>query len=134
MHEAALALAALPAEVRIGIPLRPYSLGHELFLIREQNPLITGGDVQPGHIYEAVWICSSSFRELTRPGYLDFIKAKLLSRKLKKIPLEDGIAAFREYRQLGSLEFPLSQIKRPNEGPTRDIGSPFLIRLHHFLC
>lgn len=138
MHEAALSRAALPAPVRIyGIELRPYALGHELFLIRENNPLAVGGNPLPGDLFEAVWICSSTFKECTeaRSSLFYIPKLWLLKRRAKKYNFEKEAEAFRQYREDGSLEFPISEIPRPNRdsGPTRPPGSPFLLRLHQFV-
>lgn len=42
MHEPLLSRAAAPTKtVVLGLLMRPYSLGHELFLLREDNPMAT---------------------------------------------------------------------------------------------
>src|SRR2546421_10443514 len=62
MHESALARAALPAPtICLGMRLRPYSLGHELWLIRESCQVLCGS-VQG--LPAAVLICSQDWDAL----------------------------------------------------------------------
>lgn len=137
MHEPLLALAALPAPAAVcGIPLRPYSLGHELFLIREQSPFVFGGDVLPGDLLNALWICSGTFEDARDAihswSYLP--KIWLYKRRVNRCHLEWESTAFRAYRADGLLEFPLSEIANANSGPTPRLpGSPSILRLNQFL-
>jgi hypothetical protein len=136
MHEAALSRAALPAATRIaGIELRPYSLGHELFLIRENSPFIFGGTVQPGDIFEAILICSATFDGLkrARESFLYLPILWLLKRRVSKCNLELAEKSLQEYRESGCLELPISDNIRPERINNRDPGTPFILRLHQFL-
>jgi hypothetical protein len=137
MHEPLLALAALPAPAAIcGIPLHPYSLGHELYLTREQSPFVFGGTVLPEDLFDATWICSSTFNELrAAPHRFSYIpKLWLTRRRFRRCNHELEIEAFRNYRDSGSLELPLSDIANPDAGPApRPPGAPFILRLHHFM-
>jgi hypothetical protein len=140
MHEPLLAQAALPAPVRIcGIPLAPYSLGHELFLIRENSPFIFGGTVLPQDLFEAVWICSGSFDDCRRAPHTwtYLLKLWLLKRRIARCDnFEREAESFRQYRESGTLEFPISELPRPGESgpPPRPAGAPYLLRLHDFVC
>src|SRR4051812_47664580 len=110
MHEPLLAKAALPAPTRIcGIPLRPYSLGHELFLIRESNPFAVGGPILPGDLQEAIWICAMTFKACRRAHaslmYLPALMALKwrVGRSVKRGHIIGDISAFRAYRADGCL-------------------------------
>jgi hypothetical protein len=138
MHEAALALAALPAPtVVFGMLLRPYSLGHELFLIREQNPIALGTcKVEREHLALAVLICCQSYEEAKRTAFDPLIRLKLWlwKRRTRHCDFKTELAAFREYQKQGSLEFPVSDVVRPDRKPSsRAPGTPFILRLHQWL-
>jgi hypothetical protein len=69
MHEPLLFTAALPARTTcLGLPLRPYSIGHELHLWRDQNVLLFNEDTpnQFPALLSAVLICCHSWQELQR--------------------------------------------------------------------
>lgn len=143
MHEAALAQAALPAPtVVLGLLLRPYSLGHELFLIREGNCVgnavasIGGKPPEMRDLVEAVLICCQTFAEakaMNRDWFFE-LKMKLWGRRLKKVDVAVELGKFRAYLDQGSLEFPISRMPRPGVRTSgRMAGAPFLLRLHQFL-
>jgi hypothetical protein len=143
MHEPLLAQAALAANPRIyGLPLRDYSLGHELFLIRENSAFLFGGEPQPKDIFEAVWICSSTWTDLLRckSSFFYIPQLCLLKRaaqKINRIPggFEKAVATFKAYREQGCSEFPMSDTIRPDrqKSTSRDPGTPFILRLQQFL-
>lgn len=140
MHEAALARAALPAPTVIQrTPLRPYSLGHELLLIREGNAFLCGGPPTRKDVIQGVWICANTWDENRRVQneFLAPLKAWIIARRFKRCNLGLCLKAFQEYLESSSLEFALSDIPRPSSAPsssaTRIPGSPFILRLHHFL-
>src|SRR2546421_6679103 len=102
MHEPLLAQAALPARsIILGMVLRPYSLGHELFLLREQNPLATvysfgqAGQVRPQDLAQAILICCQSFSECRAMVQDRFLGLKLWvwRRRLRKINFQRELAA-----------------------------------------
>jgi len=143
MHEAALAQAALPAPtVCFGLELRPYSIGHELFLIREHNPILLVGPadadrsiVKTRDLAEAVLICCQSFEECKRmhSDWLIGLKLGLWRRRAEKMNPELQLQAFLDYRASGSLEFPITERVTCGANPGRPPGAPFLLRLHQFL-
>lgn len=73
MHELAFADAARPTQVRVlGLLLRPYSIGHELLLLKQRNPFITQRTTEiadlplENRIYsvrECALICSQTWRQ-----------------------------------------------------------------------
>src|SRR5579864_7173484 len=113
MHESLLAQAVLPAPtIILGRLMRPYSLGHELFLFREGNPLVSGGSATAtrADLAQGVLICMQSFEECRRMNsdWLLALKMWLLEVTTRKHPLQRNLMAFDDYRESGSLEFPLS--------------------------
>jgi hypothetical protein len=136
MHESALARAALPAPTRcLGRELLPYSLGHELWLIRENNPVLRGGlEGLPG----AVFICSRTWTELLEVRshrWLALDMALWRWRIRARLSTFDAqLSIFLAYRNEGLLEFPISTIVRPDRGPSQRLpGTPFILRLQQWL-
>lgn len=136
MHEPLLAEAALPAPtVVLGLLMRPYSLGHELFLLREENPLVTEPTkANAGHLLQAVWVCASTWDEAKRTPYdwLAGLKLKLLAWRNRGANIETQTLLWLAYRYKGTAEFPLSEIASPDKQSGRLPGAPFLLRLHMF--
>jgi hypothetical protein len=138
MHEAAFSQAALPAPARVlGLNLKPYSLGHELWLTREQNPLSLSFNGQNAAVLvsglpAASLICSQNFAQIHAMNG-DFwigLKLKLWSCRLKKLNLATELAAFLEYRTRGTLAFP----DEPASGEKgRAFGAPLLLCLFEFV-
>lgn len=149
MHDAVLAQAALPAPaVVLGMLLRPYSLGHELWLVREESPFLFGNAGDPRlktALPAAVLICSQSWNELSvmRRDWLLSLKLWVWRRRINRISyansrefsprkknrrelasirvkpyLEAELAKFIAYREAGLQEFPLSDIARSDRGPS----------------
>ncbi len=140
MHETLFAQAALPAPARVlGLTLRPYSLGHELWLIREQNVFAVHHREKVSqlqilrHLPAAVLICSQTFDELqaVNTDLLFGLKAWIWRRRVKRMDVKGEVRGFMRYLQEGCLDF-------PGETPTktrqsRESGAPYLLRLHDFL-
>lgn len=142
MHERTLALAARPEPViLLGLLLRPYSIGHELCLIRANNPFAlpeSGTRPTAVDLAEAVWICHQTWAE-NRDDYRDplfFLKRWIWRTRIKlhrrTLNIDRDIKAFEEYRESGSLEFPLSDMPKPDEPASRPLGAPFLLLLEQF--
>jgi hypothetical protein len=135
MHEAAFASAALPAPAQsLGLLLRPYSIGHETFLLRENNPVLTGGNVSRDKLAEAVLICSQTFAEcqaMSGDRWIN-LKLRLWRRRVRKLDTISELAAFHAYRNAGSQEFKCNEPSNTG-GKIRYYGAPFLLRLHQFL-
>lgn len=133
MHEAALAQAALPAPVRcLGKQLLPYSLGHELWLARE-NCSVLRGSIEG--LPTAVLICSSRWSELSvlhsqRWLGLDMRLWKLRTRRMD---VAAELKKFIQYRNDGLLEFPVSEIIDTERTASRMPGAPFILRLQQWL-
>ncbi len=143
MHDAVLSQAALPAPVFCyGRPLRPYSLGHELWLVREQNAILRAADKPPYSIDVlrslpgAVLICSRTWEELRtmRAERWLGLDLWLWRKRTRKLDVAHETEKFVAYRAAGLLEFPLSTIVRPDRGPTPRLpGGPFILRLQQWL-
>jgi hypothetical protein len=137
MHEAALARAAQPATaIVLGTRLRPYSLGHELLLSTRDLHLSKYEDLET-----AVLICCHSWREYSAPDFWAGLKARLWKWRtwqwrvpIMRERLEEEARKLIEYREQGSLEFPLSELAAGgNSTGSRWPGAPFLLRMHQFL-
>jgi hypothetical protein len=137
MYETAFAKAATPAPVSIlGLPLRPYSVGHELFLIGRNNAFVC--DRPPGttDLIEAALVCAHSWEEIHAPAPWLTVKTAMWRwhvRKQLANPME-WILTFYLYRHNGST-VPHHQPPglAANETPGREPGAPFLLRLIQFL-
>ena len=137
MHESLLYRAAAPVpSVVMGLLLRPYSIGHDLRLTGLGNPLHNSDSATPRQLSEAVLICSQGWRETERMPW-DFMlrfKLALWRRRCRGMDAKAELEKFIRYRNEGSLEFPPSEIQDPSRsGSTKVAGSPFALRLHHFL-
>src|SRR2546426_11127910 len=81
MHEALLSRAALPAPaIVLGLRLRPFSLGHYLWLEREQISDLQISNLKSAieSLPAAVLICSQSWTQLTRvPGFDPLLSLKM---------------------------------------------------------
>jgi len=140
MHTAVFAQAALPAPVRVlGLRLRPYSLGHELWLAREQNPLALSCDRCPMSsvlqaLPQAVLACAQTFPEIEgmRRDRLLPLKFILWNFRLRRCNFAAELAAFLEYRTRGTLCFP-DEPPDPLDNPGRPVGAPLLLSLHAFV-
>lgn len=135
MHEALLAEAALPAPATIlGLAMQPYSLGHELWLIRQGSPFVLGGEVTKAKLYEAVLICSETWEGARRMNRDWLMPAKLMLWRWRTrnelVPLASQ--DFQYYRERGCLCVPINPPK-PGQVTVRPPGSPFLVRLKNFL-
>jgi hypothetical protein len=144
MHEAALAQAALPAPtVILGLLMRPYSLGHELHLIREQNPIITSlamDQTTLKNLRQAALICCQSWSECRRMHADPFLKLKIRFWKLRTrnisrpLGFAAGVVKFIDYRNTGVLDFPpRKDVRKPGSTPTRKPGTPFILSLQQFV-
>jgi hypothetical protein len=138
MHDVALALATLPAPTRIfGLPMRPYSLGHELQLIRESNSLLSGGSANVPRIEfaQAVLICSQTFEECRRINFdwLAGIKIAAWRWRMRNVDHDPHVQAFINYRRDGSRFLPQGRQTIAGSGSVKVAGAPFLLRLYQFL-
>ncbi len=133
MHEPLLSRAALPAPtIVLGLTLRPYSIGHELYLIREQNAIATGGKPRQSDLAQAALICCNTWAENQKlcRDLLFPIKAWAWKRRARKCIFEVELEAFKDYRAEGSLSFPPSGISRHDSTPGTPPGAPFVLRIY----
>lgn len=140
MHEAALAQAALPVPSRIlRLPLLPYSLGHELFLIRCGNPLVCLSEPEFDQLpiarqIEAISLaalaCCQTWRENTTQRHRWLWLWHFLNRRANWAL---AIADFRNYREAGGLAFKAELPSGEHTGPVRFLGAPELLILYQFI-
>jgi hypothetical protein len=115
--------------------LRPYSLGHELWLSKLGNPLWFSDYANPRELYEAVLICSQTWRQIDQMPWEPLIRLKLWiwKRRSRKMNFKTELLKFSAYRDSGQVEFPLSEVTEPTRGQSRLPGCPFLLRLQQWL-
>jgi hypothetical protein len=112
MHDAAFARAAVPSPTRIlNLPLRPYSVGHSLWLAAADNPLGEDGapnsSITPLQALEAIWICSHTWDELgeMHRRWLTLLKLWIWRWRRRGLDPAQAAAYFQNYRRAGS-DFP----------------------------
>jgi hypothetical protein len=134
MHESVLARAALPAPTTcLGRRLLPYSIGHELWLAREGNPVLRG---MVSGLPAAVLICSRTWDQLRAMDSERWLSLDLAlwHWRARRMDHARELARFIAYRADGLLEFPLSDVARRDRGQTpRLSGTPFILRLQQWL-
>lgn len=139
MHEVLFAESAKPQAYQcLGLPLRVYSIGHELALLRSQNPLLmlswAGFDELPDDqqriaLVRAVDICSMSYAEsnFVPKTWFERWKYENVCRKWRKFiatavfPLE--IAEFRNYLQSGRNLMPSLSSSVPEDVEAYEIAN-----------
>jgi hypothetical protein len=132
MQSRAFADAVRQAPRRIlRVWLQPYSLGHEMLLTAEGNPLLWQGMLWESlpierkifSVIRAVQICSRNWKQNQKPDH----NLKLWFYLIRK---DDKLAAceqFKEYRNTGSTYPELMEPPKPDALPKQDaLGSPYL--------
>lgn len=135
MHEAALAQAALPQPTYVlGLRMRPYSIGHELWLIRRGNILLSGGFTKRD-VYDAALACSETWEGIKKlsEDKLLLLKCVLWRWKTRNVNFEEHAKAFIQYRALGSICFEVDSSLSKGFEYGRQPGAPFLLRLASLL-
>lgn len=134
MNDEAFADAARPTPRAIlRLPMLPYSIGHELILQAERNPLLAVPSdfnsipdvLQRAAIFRAVLVCSRTWEENERCARWPFLWAWFAKRS--NIPL--AVAEFRTYRNDGSTCPYLSTLERNSP---RSLGSPIMALLLNY--
>jgi hypothetical protein len=134
MHDLAFADAVRPARYRIlGLLMRQYSIGHELILFKQRNPLL-------GSLEEFKTLSSSDKKEAVIEALVICYQRRLPFFWMVKNRLSDFDAAaeqFINYRRDGSL-FPPSPESEADfmcngdKESGRNLGAPMLARLYNF--
>lgn len=154
MHEVSFASANTPDRVFIlGLRMRRFSIGHEIALWAQKNPLVTytpeGFDELPvaeknlailravlicyrnwtGCFLPEKWLALFSWRLRGRPVGIWKFKIRLTGA----VDFSKAIAEFREYRLAGSNDFPTVKIPRESRSQFHYFGAPEVARLLLFL-
>lgn len=134
MHDEAFANAFMPRRARVlQIPLRHYSLAHEIWLISRNNPILSrGGNIRREDIIQAVLICAHTHAQLLKLDTDIFLgwKIRIWRRRLRAEDFALALAAFEEYRAAGSTEPPTLEVAGEKGHPP---GAPFVLQLLQFL-
>lgn len=137
--------AVRPDTVRIlRLLMQPYSIGHELILLKERNPLIVLNEVafdllpipqQITAVIRAVLVCCQDYESSSQPHKW----LKLWGWRNRHSNYIDAAWLFRRYRADGST-FPPSPDKESDEIANgkdeggRQLGGDIITRVLNFLC
>lgn len=162
MHEFSVADAFRPNPTSVlGLPLEPYSIGHELILLRRRNAFLTLSEAefslldfwqQLHAIREAVWLCSDSYgarERFERPSWF-MLGMRWNERKRrmwvccqKELLPEDyalAVADFRNYLVEAHPRIPSPgkfaiEVLYPDDAESRgrSYGQPMVLSLYHFV-
>lgn len=160
MHDLAFADAARPRKVVVlGVPLMPYTIGHEILLCQAQSPLIylspesfdkLGDEERMRSVASVATICSRTWREANCGGM--FIpKVKIFGPKVKRGILvrtgtdwESEIKTVREYLEKGRYLLPppdreadhicskTNGYSSSNDMKGRSFGAPLVAQMINF--
>lgn len=134
MKELAFAEAARPRPpVILRVLLRPYSLGHEIILMEEQNALLASKELfesfpvenQIASVMRAALVCSKSWEENQRRDKWTRLWGWMIRNDDFKQAAED----FRSYRETGSTA---PNVLPPSDNSGRELGAAFLARITLF--
>ena len=139
MHDAQYADAARPARVSIlGLPMRDYSIGHEILLWRKRNTLATYSEEsfaelddsqQKDDLFHALFTCERSWTENFQPVRF----ACLFGWTRRNADYPAAFKAFREYRESGSQTLKTKKMPRVAGAPHHYFGAPETARLVLFV-
>jgi hypothetical protein len=115
-----------PREV-LGIPLRPFSLGHFLILAHSESPFIFGGPIGDGDFIFAVNICSRTYEQCLEWIYWRDFESEATDDFVKKDVTHDqyeqALEFFRDY--LTEALHPPPYVATNDGDPTR-AGAPWV--------
>ena len=149
MQEFSYANAVLPPPVCVlKLPLRTFSLAHELFLVRFRSPFHESSgiseaqfnqldyDAQCAALHTAINVCSSSWRQI----HFDWmwpLKAQILRWRRRGLKPEDYALACAEFRNYlaSHRNYPRlsKRSRKKGEEEGRSYGAPLLSQLHQFV-
>ena len=132
MHENLLSHAVVPQRFTVlRLPLMPYSLGNELMMQREENPLLLLSRKEFDELSQ-VKQCYSLIRAVNiccvRPPKVFW----WWSWRNKREDFALAVAEFRNYLDAGRLEF-RAQLPKSDDTEVRYIGAPEILRLYAFI-
>lgn len=147
MHDIPFADSTQPAAVSVlKLLMLPYSVGHELTLLVQRNPLVflsqgdfgeLSGNDQRAAIIAAADVCCQSWAEY-HGRYTGWERFKIARkwrqwrRVLDRADYGEAIESWRKYRADGSLTFPMEEM--PDAGAEfRYLGQPEMASLLNFL-
>ena len=134
MHEKTFADAFhVPQCSEFGLRLRNYAIGHELALMRDENPVVTYSEKAFSELPPAV-------QKLALAGAVEICAYRVPRFKLlwalraARMAIEDELSKFRNYRAAGSLDLPTVKQPRVSGGPAYHyFGAPELARLLNYV-
>jgi hypothetical protein len=130
MHDALFADAVRPeGAVVLNLLMLEYSIGHELLLWRQRNPMVThsreGFEVLPATDRREALMLAALACHRTWEGNKDQAEnLKQWGKSTKKLNLETEVAKFRAYRIDGSHTLPTRAMPKTSGVPFHYFGSP----------
>lgn len=116
----------------LGLRLRNYAIGHELALIRQGNPVATYSENGFAELSDAA-------QRLSLAGAVEVCCHRLPRSKLLwgilclRMNFDAELKKFREYRNSGSMQFPITQQPRARNVPYHYFGAPELAGLINYV-
>lgn len=136
MHEKAFSNSFQPQSTTVfGIVLENFAIGHEIALVRQENPIINYGEksfleldtnAKKLALTMAVEVCGK-LRLLSKLCFM--VRVCIANEK----QLESEINNFRNYRNAGSQDLPLAKMPRQQGIPFRYFGAPQLASLLNYV-
>lgn len=104
----------------LGLRMAPFTVGHAVLLHRMGSPFVTGGDVSPSDLVEAVIVCSQASQESvkTMRSMFGWLPLWMMRSRIKKADLQKECAKLQEWLDNQSdcpevLQTPGGKSKRP---------------------
>lgn len=119
----------------MGLPLLAYSIGHEIILWRENNPLVTRErDVLREDVAAAAFVCCQTWEESQSAGWLyNFIRIKAWNFRTRKLNAATEALKFDAYRR-EALSLPHHYMgNMPKGTAVRMTGTPMIFQLFRFV-
>jgi hypothetical protein len=140
MHERAFAKSLVPRRRRVlGLPLLPFTIGHELWLTARGNPLVTDSwKFTPAEgraaLSEAVLVCANRWSELGawNSGLLNRLGLAVWLARMRRVELEPELLKFRDYLDEAYEPVPTMSLHTAELSP-HEAGAPAPLRLLQFL-
>ena len=136
MHEHELSLSIIPKRYEVfGLPMRDYSIGHEIILTREQNPFLEDVQlIERDKVAEAAFVCCQTWSEnRDSSAALTWLKIKAWAFRTRKRNATTEALKFIAYRN-ESLALPKHHPAELPKGSTyRMTGTPMIFQLLRFV-
>src|SRR6185312_7698344 len=132
MHDATFSEAFQPERFKVlGLPLLNYTLGHELVLQRQGNPLVTGDtefDAKPWSV-KGEWLMRAAMVCCLRKPRVNWWWRQMCAR----LAIDGEVNRFQAYLAANTLDFPTVKQPRVHGCPYHYFGGPEVARLLNYV-